>query len=63
MLKNVTLKVYDILGEDVAILVNEEQQSGNFQVMFNGFNLPSGVYFYRLKAGAFVETKKLLLMK
>ncbi len=61
--KNVTLKVYDILGKEIVILVNEIQKSGNHQVSFNGNDLSSGVYFYRLQAGEFTETKKLLLMK
>jgi hypothetical protein len=63
----VTLKVYDILGREISTLVNEEQSAGNYKVTFNGVNLPSGVYFYRLsangKANNFVETKKLVLLK
>jgi len=64
----VTLKVYDILGSEVAMLVNEEKLPGNYQVVFNvetfhGTFLPSGVYFYRLQAGSFSQTKKLLLLK
>ncbi|MHB9011907.1 MAG: T9SS type A sorting domain-containing protein [Ignavibacteriaceae bacterium] len=59
----VVLKIYDLLGRDVATLVNKEQVTGNYKVIFNGNNLASGVYFYRLKAGNFVETKKLILMK
>ncbi len=60
---SVTLKVYDILGSEVANLVNEEKPAGSYQIEFDATNLPSGVYFYRLQAGSFVETKKMVLMK
>ncbi|MEW6006027.1 MAG: family 16 glycosylhydrolase [Stygiobacter sp.] len=59
----VTLKVYDILGREVATLVNEHQPAGNYEVKFDGSNLSSGIYFYRLQSGSFVQTKKFLLMK
>jgi hypothetical protein len=63
----VTLKVYDILGKEVATLVNGRQEAGSYSVPFNTSNgtlgLSSGVYFYRLNAGSFVSTKKLILMK
>ena len=59
----VTLKVYDILGREVATLVNEEKPAGNYEVEFNGKGLSSGVYFYRIQAGNFVSTKKLVLLK
>ena len=59
----VTLKVYDLLGREVAILVNEEKHPGNYEVEFDGSNLSSGVYFYQLKAGEFVETKKMIYLK
>ncbi len=59
----VTLKIYDVLGNEVAALVNEEKPAGNYAVKFNGINLSSGVYFYRLKAGSYTSTKKLILMK
>ncbi len=59
----VTLKVYDILGNEVATLVNEEKQPGIFEVEFDGMELPSGIYFYKLKAGNFIETKKMILIK
>ena len=55
----VTLKVYDLLGREVATLVNEQQQPGNYEVTFDGSRLASGVYFYRLRAGNFVAAKKL----
>jgi hypothetical protein len=59
----VTIKVYDILGKEVATLVNEEKSAGNYSVQFNGGNLSSGIYFYRMHAGSFTETKKLILLK
>ncbi|MEW6196868.1 MAG: alpha/beta fold hydrolase [Bacteroidota bacterium] len=59
----VTLKIFDVLGKEVATLVNEEKLSGNYEIKFNGGGLPSGVYFYRLRVGNFVQTKKLLLLK
>jgi hypothetical protein len=59
----VTLKVYDVLGNEIATLVNEEKPAENYEVEFNATNLPSGIYFYQLQIGSFVETKKMVLMK
>jgi hypothetical protein len=59
----VTLKVYNLLGQEVATLVNEQQPAGKFVAKFEANTLASGVYFYRLEAGKFSETKKMLLMK
>ncbi len=59
----VTLKVYDLLGREVASLVNKELQAGSYKTQFNASNLASGVYLYRLNANGFVQTKKLMLMK
>lgn len=59
----VTLKIFDVLGNSVARLINEEKPAGNFKIEFNGDNLPSGVYFYRIQSGNFTETKKLILLK
>ena len=59
----VTLKVYDVLGNEVITLVSEEKPIGNYEVEFDATVLPSGIYFYRLQAGSFVETKKMVLMK
>lgn len=59
----VTLKVYDILGNEVAALVNEYKTSGSYEVGFSSDGLASGVYYYQLKAGAFVETKKMIILK
>jgi hypothetical protein len=58
-----TLKVYDVLANEVAILVDEYKPAGNYEVNFDARGLTSGIYFYQLKAGAFVETKKMLLLK
>ena len=59
----VQLKVFDVLGREVATLVNEEQPTGNYSIEFDASNLTSGIYFYRIQAGDFVEIKKMLLMK
>ena len=59
----VTIKVYDILGREVTTLVNEQKTVGNYEVQFNAAKLASGVYFYRMQAGDFVDIKKLLLLK
>jgi hypothetical protein len=59
----VSLKVYDVLGNEIATLVNENKPAGEYGVEFNGNGLTSSVYFYQLKSGKFIETKKMLLMK
>lgn len=59
----VTLKVYDILGREFQTLINERQTAGAHSVTFDASNLASGVYFYRMQAGEFIQTKKLVLMK
>ena len=59
----VSLKVYDILGNEVATLVNEAKNVGIYTVSFNASQLASGIYFYKLQAGSFVETKKMILLK
>ncbi|HEX3072768.1 MAG TPA: T9SS type A sorting domain-containing protein [Ignavibacteriales bacterium] len=58
-----SLKVYDMLGREVAELVNGEMEKGTHSVNFNGRNLSSGVYIYRLQAGSFTESKKMALIK
>jgi hypothetical protein len=60
---SVTLKVYDVLGREVATLVSARQNPGSYSVTFDASRLSSGVYFYRLQAGSFADVKKLLLMK
>ncbi|MCC7158342.1 MAG: S8 family serine peptidase [Ignavibacteria bacterium] len=59
----VTLKVYDVLGKEVAVLVNEMKEPGFYNVDFNGSNMASGIYFYRIEAGEFSAVKKLMLIK
>ena len=61
--RSVRLIVYDVLGKEVATLVNEEKPAGTYKVTWNAANLPSGVYFYQLRAGSYSATKKLLLLK
>ena len=58
-----SLKVYDIIGNEVATLVNSEKPSGVYVVEWNASSVPSGVYFYQLKTGSFVQTKKMVLLK
>jgi hypothetical protein len=60
---DVSLKVFDILGNEVATLINENQPAGAYDVSFDAGNLSSGVYYYTLQAGEFTSTKKLMLMK
>lgn len=60
---HVTLRVYDMLGREVRTLVNEHQAAGSYSVTLNAVGLSSGVYFYRLQAGAFAQTKKLVVLK
>ncbi len=60
---HVTLKVYDLLGKEVAVLVNEEKPAGSYDTEFNAASLPSGTYFYTLQTGSFVQTKKMIVLK
>jgi len=62
-LSNVSLKVYDVLGKEVATLVNEQKPAGTYEVEFNAAGLSSGIYFYKLQAGSLVETKKMILLR
>ncbi|HZW40652.1 MAG TPA: T9SS type A sorting domain-containing protein, partial [Ignavibacteriaceae bacterium] len=59
----ITIKVYDVLGKEIAQLVNEEKLSGEYEVEFDGSSLSSGIYYYKIQAGEFVQTKKMVLMK
>ena len=61
--QDVKLSVYDILGREVATLVNTQQQAGSYEVKFDATNFSSGIYFYQLKAGDFIDTKKMLMIK
>jgi hypothetical protein len=57
------VKVYDVMGREVATLVNEVKEPGTYTVQFSGSGLASGVYFYRLSAGQYVECRKMVVMK
>jgi hypothetical protein len=59
----VTIKVYDVLGKEIASLVNEEKLNGNYEVEFIGEGLASGIYYYRIIAGEFTQTRKMILLK
>ena len=60
---NVTLRLYDVLGNEIATLVNEEKLAGVYELTFYAGNLPSGVYFYQLQSNGFVESKKMILLR
>jgi len=59
----VQIKVFDILGNEIETLVNEEKAIGTYELTWNAVNFPSGIYFYQLKAGSLIETKKMILLK
>ncbi|MBU0475037.1 MAG: phosphodiester glycosidase family protein, partial [Bacteroidetes bacterium] len=59
----ITLKIYNILGQEIATLVNKEQNAGNYSVQFDARNLASGVYYYTLKSGTYTQSKKMLLLR
>jgi photosystem II stability/assembly factor-like uncharacterized protein len=61
--QGVILKVYDVLGNEVTTLVNGKKSTGSYEIEFDGAELPSGVYFYQLNAGSFLQTKKMILVK
>jgi len=61
--ENVLLRVFDVLGQEVASLVHERREAGQYQTTWFATNVPSGIYFYRLQAGEYVETKKMILLK
>ena len=63
LLQNVTLKIYDVLGREVSTLVNTKQKAGNYNVTFNASGLSSGIYFYQLRYGSRMKTKKMILLK
>ena len=62
-MSSVVLKIYDVIGNEVATLVNEQKPAGNYKVNFSAAQLSSGIYFYKLQAGSFVETKKMILLR
>ena len=59
----ITIKVFDLLGQEVASLVNETKLAGSYEATFNSDQLTSGVYLYKLTSGGFTETKKMILIK
>ena len=59
----VSLIIFDALGKEIAVLINEEKQAGTFEVVFDGSELPSGIYFYQIKTGNYIEIKKMVLIK
>ncbi|HMS33377.1 MAG TPA: T9SS type A sorting domain-containing protein [Ignavibacteria bacterium] len=59
----VSLKVYDALGKEVAVMVNEKLSPGSYDIEFNGADLPSGVYYYKLESANFNQTRKMLILK
>lgn len=59
----IQIKVYDVLGNEITTLIDEEKPAGSYEITWNALNLPSGVYFYQLKAGGFIETKKMVFIK
>ena len=59
----VQIKVFDVLGNEIGKLVNEEKPAGNYELTWNAANLPSGVYFYQMRAGKFIQTKKMILLR
>ncbi len=59
----ISIKIYNVLGKEVAVLVNEFKPVGNYEIEFNGKNLSSGIYFYKLQAGSYLETKKMVLLR
>jgi hypothetical protein len=60
---HVNLKIFDVLGREITTLVNEQKEAGEYNVIWNAEGIFSGVYFYRMTAGSFSETKKLLLLR
>jgi hypothetical protein len=58
-----TIKIYDVLGKEIATLVDEYKPAGSYEVEWDASNYPSGVYFYQLKADSFIEIKKMILIK
>ena len=57
------MKIFDVLGNEIETLIDEETITGTYEITWYAENLPSGIYFYTLQAGSFVETKKMILLK
>jgi len=60
---NVNIKIFNMIGQEIQEIVNQEYEAGNYNVEFNASNLASGVYFYRIQSGNFVESKKMIYLK
>jgi len=60
---HIQLVIYDVLGDEIATIVNEKNPAGIYEVEWNAKGLPSGLYFYQLRAGRFIDTKKMLMIK
>jgi hypothetical protein len=58
-----TIRVFDVLGNEIATLVDEYREAGRYELEFKDVKIPSGVYFYKLQAGDFVQTRKMILLK
>ena len=63
VIPSVLLKIYDIFGREIDTLVDAKQNPGNYKINFNAKNLPSGIYFYQIKANGFSKTKKMILLR
>lgn len=59
----VTIKVYDVLGKEIATLANEEKSAGSYEVKFDASRLSSGVYFYKIRAGEYISVRKMILLR
>jgi hypothetical protein len=59
----VTLKVFDVLGNEIANLLNEQKPAGSYEIIFDARKIPAGVYFYKLNAGSHNQTRKMILLK
>lgn len=59
----IIIKIYDVLGNEITTLVNEEKIAGSYEIEFDGSSLPSGIYYYRITAGDFSQTNKMVLIK
>ena len=59
----VSIKIFDVLGKEIRTLFHGERKTGNYQIQFDSNNMSSGIYFYSLVAGDFVDTKKMILLK
>jgi len=59
----VSIKIYDVLGREIEVLVNEFKTAGRYSVTFDGNNLPSGIYYYKIESGNYTQVRKMILLK